>query len=96
LIDPGFGGFAFAVLFEFIQKLAEAAGEQAACAGAAQHSAEIAEHPAQRITSTWLGLVTSRIAEHIRDLVPVLISGNGKQSQKGSHRWKSAAHVALL
>src|SRR4029077_3486045 len=69
VIDPGFSRFAFAALLEFIQQLAEAAAEQAACAGAAQHPAEIAKHSAQRVAGTRLRLAASRVTKHFSELV---------------------------
>ena len=42
------------------------------------------------------GRIGSSAAEHLGDLVPVLITREREQSEQGRHGWKPAAHEALL
>jgi hypothetical protein len=86
---------ALPALPEVLEQLADAAVQQRTDAAASHKAAKIGEHAAQGILgSRWL--TGGRIAKHVGELVPILITGECEHTQEGGHRWHSAAHFRLL
>jgi hypothetical protein len=103
--DPGICDLAVAVLTELVDEFAKSATQQAAGARAAkatQQSAEstqaATEPPKAAGLLTGLPRMIRRAgllsAQHLRNFIPVLETGDSEKSQKGCHgRKATAAHV---
>jgi hypothetical protein len=86
---------ALSVLLEVLEQFADPAIQQRTHATASHKATKIAEHAAQGILGT-RRLTGGSIAKHVRQLGPILVTGDCEHTQEGGHRWHSAAHFRLL
>src|SRR4029453_10294975 len=96
--NPGIGRLTVAALFEAVDQFAKPTAQYAARTRTAEKPAQPSEHSARlpRTRRARSARCLLQPAEHLGDLVPVLVSGNSEKSQKRNHGRHSAAHFILL
>jgi hypothetical protein len=85
-----------AALLEAVHDFSQPTAKDPACTSPAKTAFQLAEQAAEPTFPGSSGRALSESTEHLSDLVPVLVARDRKQSQEGSHGWKTTAHQALL